>query len=74
VVREPDQESLPAVVLYNLSCHLAKRAETAFGFERPENSAIKYIHMGYWTNAGDGLLTGKQLFLVLKRLAVAATA
>ncbi|KAH6856078.1 hypothetical protein B0I37DRAFT_425036 [Chaetomium sp. MPI-CAGE-AT-0009] len=56
---------------YNLAFDLAKRAETAFRFERPQNAATEYIRMGYWTNARDGLLAGEQLFLGLKRLEAA---
>ncbi len=57
---------------YNLAYDLAKRAETAFRFERPQTStAAEFIRMGYWTNARDGLLAGEQLFLGLKRLEAA---
>ena len=56
---------------YNLAYDLAKRAETAFQFERPQNASTEYIRMGYWTNARDGLLAGEQLFLGLKRLEAA---
>jgi hypothetical protein len=56
---------------YNLAYDLAKRAETAFQFERPQNANTEYIRMGYWTNARDGLLAGEQLFLGLKRLEAA---
>lgn len=56
---------------YNLAFDLAKRAETAFRFERPQNAATEYIRLGYWTNARDGLLAGEQLFLGLKRLEAA---
>ena len=57
---------------YNLAYDLAKRAETAFRFERPQTSAAaEYVRMGYWTNARDGLLAGEQLFLGLKRLEAA---
>ena len=56
---------------YNLAFDLAKRAETAFRFERPQNAATEYVRMGYWTNARDGLLAGEQLFLGLKRLEAA---
>ncbi|ERF72674.1 hypothetical protein EPUS_07467 [Endocarpon pusillum Z07020] len=52
---------------YNHAFDLAKRAEKAFKFERPDQTT-DFINMGYWTNARDGLLAGEQLHLSLKRL------
>ncbi|KAK3386446.1 hypothetical protein B0H63DRAFT_540294 [Podospora didyma] len=56
---------------YNLAFDLAKRAEKAFKFERPQMNNAEYIRMGYWTTARDGLLAGEQLFLGLKQLEAA---
>jgi Tc toxin complex TcA C-terminal TcB-binding domain len=55
---------------YNLAFDLAKRAEKAFNFERPQ-SISQFIQIGYWNNARDGLLAGEQLYLGLKQLEAA---
>jgi hypothetical protein len=56
---------------YTLAYALAKRAETAYYFERPLESTGKFIEFGYWDPSHDGLYCGERLFQSLKQLEAA---
>lgn len=55
---------------YQMAYDLAKRAEKAFRFERGLTTS-DYITFGYWDSLRNGLLSGEQLYLDLKRLELA---
>jgi hypothetical protein len=55
---------------YTLAYDLAKRAESAFRFERGLTSS-DFIRAGYWDAGRDGLLAGERLHLALKQLEAA---
>jgi hypothetical protein len=55
---------------YTLAYDLAKRAESAFRFERGL-TASDFIRAGYWNAGRDGLLAGEGLHLALKQLEAA---
>lgn len=52
---------------YTQAYDLAKQAENAYKFERPQDKA-SYIQRGYWDLARDGVLSGEKLYLALKQL------
>jgi Tc toxin complex TcA C-terminal TcB-binding domain/Neuraminidase-like domain len=52
---------------YTLAYDIAKKAESAFIFERgPQPSP--FIRFGYWDSGRDGLQSGEQLYLALKQM------
>jgi hypothetical protein len=53
---------------YTEAFALAKKAELAYRYERPQKSSDAYIQAGYFDSAHDGLLAGENLFRDLKRL------
>src|SRR5436190_332586 len=53
---------------YTQAYDLAKKAEKAFKFERPELASTSFIQSGYWEAARDGLLWGEHLYNALKQL------
>ncbi len=55
---------------YQMAYDLAKRAEACFRFELGLTDS-DYIQFGYWDNLKQGLLSGEQLYLDLKRLETA---
>ena len=55
---------------YTLAYDLAKSAETAYHFERPQDIQT-YIQYGYWNPTHDGLFCGDQLFSGLQQLSTA---
>ncbi len=55
---------------YQLAYDVAKRAERAFRFERPEVTTT-YINFGYWDSLKKGLLAGERLQLDLRRMEIA---
>ncbi len=55
---------------YVLANDLAKKAQKAFRFERGDQ-ATDFIEQGYWDSGRDGLMSGENLFLALKRLEAA---
>jgi Tc toxin complex TcA C-terminal TcB-binding domain len=54
--------------MYSEAFSLAKKAEKAFLFERPQNAGTEYIQPGYWDPTRDGLLSGENLLMALKKL------
>jgi len=56
--------------VYTLAFDVAKRAEKTFRFERGL-AASKFLDVGYWNAARDGLLAGEQLYVGLKKLEAA---
>ena len=55
---------------YTLAYDLAKSAEAAFHFERPQDTQT-YIRYGYWDPAHDGLFCGDRLYSGLQQLSLA---
>ncbi len=55
---------------YQLAYDVAKRAERAFRFERPDVSTT-FINFGYWDSLKRGLLAGERLQLDLRRMEIA---
>ena len=55
---------------YQIAYDLAKRAEACFRFELGLTDS-NYVQFGYWDNLKQGLLSGEQLYLDLKRLETA---
>jgi hypothetical protein len=55
---------------YKLAYDMAKRAEQCFRFERGLTTS-DFINFGYWDSLRQGLLSGEQLYLDLKRLEIA---
>ncbi|KAG4435408.1 hypothetical protein IFR05_009115 [Cadophora sp. M221] len=55
---------------YTQAYDLAKQAENAYKFERPQDKA-SYVQNGYWDPARDGVLSGEKLYLALKQLQAA---
>ena len=55
---------------YTLAYEWAKKAESAFQFERGASEA-KYLKFGYWESGRDGILAGERLFMGLKQLEAA---
>ncbi|KAL7935827.1 hypothetical protein V8C35DRAFT_298338 [Trichoderma chlorosporum] len=55
---------------YTLAINAARRAESAFSFERGHNATLLRPG-GYWDTARDGLLSAENLYLDLKRLEAA---
>ncbi|KAL8951233.1 MAG: hypothetical protein Q9222_002778 [Ikaeria aurantiellina] len=55
---------------YLLANDLAKKAQKAYRFERVVDST-EYIGQGYWDSSRDGLMSGENLYLALKRLEAA---
>jgi len=53
---------------YTQAYDLAKKAEKAFQFERPDYSSTTFIQPGYWDTTRDGLFAGEQLYNALKQL------
>ncbi|KAF2210002.1 hypothetical protein CERZMDRAFT_86627 [Cercospora zeae-maydis SCOH1-5] len=53
---------------YTNAFELAKKAELAFRFERPQQKKSSFIQSGYFDCAHDGLLAGENLYYDLKRL------
>lgn len=53
---------------YTKAFELAKKAELAFRFERPQQRKDDFIRAGYFDSAHDGLLAGENLYHDLKRL------
>ncbi|KAM3416068.1 hypothetical protein BST61_g9553 [Cercospora zeina] len=53
---------------YTNAFELAKKAELAFRFERPQQKNDSFIRAGYFDSAHDGLLAGENLYHDLKRL------
>ncbi|KAI9776499.1 MAG: putative Insecticidal toxin complex protein TccB2 [Geoglossum umbratile] len=55
---------------YTHAYDLAKKAEKAFKFERPQDKT-SYIQAGYWDPSRDGFLSGERLYAALKSLETA---
>jgi hypothetical protein len=55
---------------YTLAYDLAKKAESAYVFERGPQT-VPFVQFGYWDPSHDGLQCGEQLMLALRRLEVA---
>ena len=53
---------------YSQAVALALKADKAFRYERPQKSPTSYIEPGYWDASRDGLLSGENLYVALKRL------
>jgi hypothetical protein len=56
---------------YTQAYDLAKKAEKAFKFERPQLVSTSYIQSGYWDATRDGSLSGENLYQALKQLEAA---
>jgi hypothetical protein len=56
---------------YQLAYDLAKKAETAYRFERKATDQPNFISFGYFDPGRDGLQSGQQLYLALKRMEAA---
>lgn len=52
---------------YKLAYDLAKKVEGLYQFEKGLSSS-NFIQFGYWNSARDGLLSGEQLYLGLKKI------
>lgn len=58
--------------IYTLAYQLAKKAQTAYCFERGiDPSEANFISFGYWNPTRDGLQAGESLYLGLKQLEAA---
>ena len=55
---------------YLLANELAKKAQKVYRFERSADT-VEYIGQGYWDSGRDGLLSGENLYLALKRMEAA---
>ncbi|KAK0727684.1 hypothetical protein B0T26DRAFT_638013 [Lasiosphaeria miniovina] len=55
---------------YSLASDMARQAERAFAFERPTESARHLVTggSGYWNSARDGMLSGENLWIDLKKM------
>lgn len=53
-----------------LANELAKKAQKVYRFERSADT-VEYIGQGYWDSSRDGLLSGENLYLALKRMEAA---
>lgn len=53
---------------YQLAFDLAKKAELAYRFERKATGQPNFISFGYYDPGRDGLQSGQQLYLALKRM------
>jgi hypothetical protein len=53
-----------------LTNELAKKAQKVYKFERGDDS-VDYLGQSYWDSSRDGLLSGENLFLSLKRMEAA---
>lgn len=49
---------------------LAKKAQKVYRFERSAD-AVEYVGQSYWDTGRDGLLSGENLYLALKRMEAA---
>ena len=55
---------------YLLANELAKKAQKVYRFERSAD-VVEYVGQGYWDSSRDGLLSGENLYLALKRMEAA---
>jgi hypothetical protein len=54
-----------------LAYNIARQAELAYYFERSIKSDQKFIQFGYFNQGRNGLQSGEQLYLALKKMEAA---